>query len=59
MCVLEKRNDLELEVLIIKGLRLINEKKTNAHEISESIFSRFSMDRRKRKLAEAIRLVSM
>lgn len=57
--VLEKRNDLELEVLIIKGLRLINEKKTNAHEISKSIFSRFSMDRRKRKLAEAIRLVSM
>lgn len=56
--VLNRRDDNELETLIHKGLREIAGGSVSMQEISESIFSRYSLERRTEKLLSAIEQVA-
>ena len=56
--VLNRRDDYELEGLIIDALQRIASDAVNMQEISGSIFSRYSIERRTQRLLQAIELVA-
>jgi glycosyltransferase involved in cell wall biosynthesis len=56
--VLMSRNSLELERLVAQALMEIDSGQVNPNLISDSIFERFSIERRASKLLEAIDLVT-
>ena len=56
--VLNRRNDRELEELILNALQRIAAGAVNMQEISGSIFSRYSIERRTQRLLQAIERVA-
>ncbi|MEE3164027.1 MAG: glycosyltransferase family 4 protein [Bacteroidota bacterium] len=56
--VLNRRDDYELEGLIRDALQRIATETVNMQEISDSIFSRYSMERRAQRLLQAIERVT-
>ena len=55
--VLNRRDDRELERLILDALQRIAAGRVNMQELSDSIFSRYSIERRTQRLLEAIERV--
>jgi glycosyltransferase involved in cell wall biosynthesis len=56
--VLNRRDDHELEGLILDALQIITAGKVNMQEISGSIFSRYSIEKRTQRLLQAIEMVA-
>ena len=56
--VLNRRDDRELEQLIFKALGDIDAGAVDMHKISDSIFSRYSIERRTNKILQAIEQVA-